>query len=248
MNSLGILAVCFLAILLFSSGAYADSAIGKVVIYTPDSSSGGGGGGGSRVVTIYYPNITNGTVEFVPEQITIPTPVALANDSGRKILFDIGVKINRKQIISGENLTSIINLINLGVPGRVNVTAVYRIIDTAGNTVYQESEIVPVETQFEFLKDFNTNYLEEGEYTLLAEINYEGQKEPARADDAFIVTKTFWQKFGRIILIVLGELLLIGLIIWFAIKDAIYLRIFAKKVHAHVTSPATPKSNKDKKK
>jgi hypothetical protein len=147
-----------------------------------------------------------------------PAPDADKNDVERKILFDIGIKITKNQVYTGENLTSTISLINLGVPGRVNVTASYRIADSAGNTVYQESEIIPVETQLEFLKEFNTHQFEEGIYTLFGEINYEGQKEPAMADDSFTVNTTYLQKYGKNILWIIGSLILIALIIWFAIK------------------------------
>jgi len=33
--------------------------------------------------------------------------------------------------------------------------------------------------------------------------------------------------------VIIGEILLVMLIIWFAIKDRIYLGILAKKVHIH---------------
>ena len=67
----------------------------------------------------------------------------------------------------------------------------------------------------------------------MVEIKYEWQKEPARADDSFIIKKTFVQKFGKIVLVIFGELILVGLVVWFAIKDAIYLKILARKVHIH---------------
>ncbi len=225
--------IAFFVICIVSQGVFADTAIGKVVIYEPSQNEVSGGGGGSRTITIYNLNITNGTVSVVPEQITLPTPKIERNDSERKVLFDIGIRIIKKQVFINENLTSAITLINLGVSGEVNVTIIYRIIDSAGNTVYMEKEIVSVETQTEFLKDFNVLGFSEGEHTLLVEIKYEWQKEPARADDSFIIKKTFVQKFGKIVLVIFGELILVGLVVWFAIKDAIYLKILARKVHIH---------------
>jgi hypothetical protein len=196
------------------------------------TTSGGGSTGIMR-------NVTNESVIATPEQIVLPTPIAERNDSERKILFDIGVKITNKQIIMGDNMTAAISLINLGVSGRVNITATYGIIDSEGNTVYRESEIVSVETQLEFLKDFDISGLDEGTYTLLSEIKYEGQKEPARAEDVFYVKKTAPQKFGMVILLVLGVVLVSLLAIGIVLKKKIYFKMLAEKVHVHF--PSKPK-------
>jgi hypothetical protein len=193
--------------LMLSSTAFADSAVGKVIVPAVQASSGGGSSW--RNVIIYNINITNGSVVATPEQISLPLVKPIINKtSAKQILFDIGVKINKKNLFVNEKLVSTISLINLGVPGKVNVTAIYRIIDSVGNTVYEEREIVSVETQLEFLKEFDISKLDEGTYSLLAEVKYEGQKEPARADDVFYVQKSFMQKFGIIILLVLAVILI----------------------------------------
>jgi len=217
--------------LMLSSTAFADSAVGQVSV--PQVYTDEGGGSSHRNITIYNINITNGSISVSPEQISLPLEKPT---DGRKVLFDISVKINKKEVFVNEKLTSTISLINLGVPGEVEITAYYRIINEKGDVVYEESEIISVETQKEFIKEFDISRLDEGKYTLLSEIKYEEQREPARADDSFIVKKTFVQKFSRIILWIIGGMLLISMIIWFAIKDRIYLRILAKKVHVHFTS------------
>ncbi len=219
--------------LMLSSTAFADSAVGRVNVtgYQPYS---GGGGGIWRSVTIYNINITNGSVSVSPEQISLPLVKPIINETPeRKILFDIGIKINKKEVFVNEKLASTISLINLGVPGKVDVTAYYLIINEKGDVVYEESEIVPVETQLEFLKEFDISKLDEGTYALLSEIKYEGQKEPARAEDVFYVQKTFMQKFGMVILLVLGVILIGLVVIWIILKERVYLEKMAKKVHVY---------------
>jgi hypothetical protein len=243
--------------LMLSSTAFADSAVGRVNVTGFQAPSGGGGGGHSwRNIIIYNINITNGSVVATPEQISLPLVKPIANETaGRKILFDIGVKINKKDVFVNEKLSSTISLINLGVPGKVNVTAIYRIIDSAGNTVYEESEIVPVETQLEFLKEFDISKLDEGTYTLLSEIKYEGQKEPARAADSFSIapSKTTITGFAEFESLVQNNrvLIVIGIIAALVIVAAaiilnktsagawlsnIYTRKLSRKVHIHFPS------------
>ena len=221
--------------LMLSSTAFADSALGQVTV--PEGGRHGGGGV-HRNITIYNINITNGSVSVSPEQISLP----LADETtGRKVLFDIGVKINKKNVFVNEKLVSTISLINLEVPGEVKVVIYYRIVDEKGDIVYEESEMVLVETQKEFIKEFDISKLDEGEYTLLSEIKYEGQKGPARTEDVFYVQKTLMQKFGRTILVIIGGMLLIMMIVWFAIKDRIYLEILARRVHIHFPSKSKNK-------
>jgi len=226
MKTISAISLGFFIMLMLSSSVFAGSAIGQVVI--PED-NGHHGGGSHRNVTIYNINITNGSVFVSPEQISLP----LADETaGRKVLFDIGVKINKKDVFVNEKLTSTISLINLGVPGEVKVVIYYRIIDGKGDVVYEESEMVLVETQKEFIKEFDILKLDEGEYTLFSEIKYEGQKGPARAEDVFYVQKTFMQKFGMTIILALVVLIILT-VICIMFKERIYLKRIAKKVHLH---------------
>jgi hypothetical protein len=211
--------------LMLSSTAFADSALGQVTV--PEG--GHHGGSSHRNITVYNLNITNGSVSVSPEQISLP----LADETtGRKILFDIGVKINKKNVFVNEKLVSTISLINLGVPGEVKAVVYYRIIDEKGDVVYEESEMVLVETQKEFIKEFDVSKLDEGEYTLFSEIKYEEQKEPARAEDVFYVQKTLMQKFGVMIILALVVLIILT-VFCILFKERVYLRSLAKKVHLH---------------
>jgi len=46
---------------------------------------------------------------------------------------------------------------------------------------------VPVETQMQFVKEFDVSQLGAGRYSLTADLQYPGQKEPAQSADVFIV-------------------------------------------------------------
>lgn len=230
MKTISAISLGLFFMLVLSSTAFADSAVGQVSV--PEVQAHGGGGSSYRNITIYNINITNGSVFVSPEQISLP----LADETtGRKILFDIGVKINRKNVFVNEKLTSTISLINLGVPGEVKVVIYYRIIDERGDVVYEESEMVLVETQKEFIKEFDISKLDEGEYTLLSEIKYEGQKEPARAEEVFYVQKTFMQKFGMMIVLALVVLIILTMLC-ILFTERVYLRRLAKKVHLNFNS------------
>jgi hypothetical protein len=108
----------------------------------------------------------------------------------RKTLFDITLELPKKEISPSENLVGSIGLINLGLPGKINVSLVYQIKDSTNQTVYTETEVALVETQTEFIKTFKNLKLTEGPYTLIVNLMYEGQLEPATAEAQFNVIKS----------------------------------------------------------
>ncbi|OGJ21310.1 hypothetical protein A3K73_05655 [Candidatus Pacearchaeota archaeon RBG_13_36_9] len=106
-------------------------------------------------------------------------------------LFDISLQIIKDKIFPNENLSVAMTLINLGIPGKVNANLHYRIVSSSGEMVYEEKEVVPVETQIEFIKTINTYDLEQGNYRLLVDLSYEGQIEPANAQGSFSIGNGF---------------------------------------------------------
>lgn len=103
------------------------------------------------------------------------------------VLFDIDLKIVKNEIFSSETLSAVVSLTNIGRAGEVIVRLNYMIIDSAKGIVYSESERTPVETQLQFIKEFDISRLREGSYKLSAGLSYEGQKEPAQSADVFVV-------------------------------------------------------------
>ena len=178
---------------------------------TPDTRGGGGGGGsyggcstswsctawniclgGKQTRTCSKLNeFCNATSSKPLEQrLCYASSIAKGKSNGtRQVLFDINIKAINKEVLSGKNLNVIVGLINLGVSGRVNASLYYKILDSNNAEVYSESEIVPVETQLEFIKEVDISFLPAGNYKITADMIYKGQKEPAHAEALFTIGK-----------------------------------------------------------
>jgi outer membrane protein assembly factor BamB len=139
-------------------------------------------------------------------------------------LFDVNLGLLNKQVQKNKNLTVVVSLINLGVPGKVNATLYYEIENANKEIKYTETEVVPVETQEEFIKTMDVSTLENGAYTLFIDLKYEGQKEPAQAKTEFTVytNKTLGVLvLEHIILVVIVILLIVGIVSFFLLRPRI---------------------------
>ena len=112
--------------------------------------------------------------------------------TSEKVLLGIGSTITNSQIILGENLSTKISLINLGNKTNLNVTLYYIITDLNNHTILLEKEIVLVESQQEFIKEFILPFqITLGEYNLFIIMNYDGQEKEAVSKSLFeIIPKT----------------------------------------------------------
>jgi len=142
--------------------------------------------------------------------------------SNQDTLFDINLRILKRNLAISEKLSSSVSLINLGIPGKVKTNLTYIISNSDGAEVYREEEIVPVETQIEFIKVMDTSELKEGDYMLYVELKYEGQTEPATAQESFTVGKaSLFNAYSPYLIIVF--ILGLILIIWAVLR--IYKKI-----------------------
>ena len=162
---------------------------------TPSSSGSGGSGGFREIVPIT--NITQ-EIEILE----------------RETLFDINLNIPKKDVFIGDNLMFLVDLTNLGIPGRVNATLYYEIKDRRGLVVYGKTEIVPIETQTEFIKEIDISTFKQGEYSLLIDLKYKGQKEPAQAKEIFNiiekeVVKEFIEERGFLIFVIFISIIIL---------------------------------------
>jgi len=98
----------------------------------------------------------------------------------RKVLFDIYGEL-LSDASKGKDMLVKVGLLNFGEPGLVDAAVRYAIKDSADRVLFQENEIVPVETQIEYLKEFDISRLPAGRYFLVLDLQYEGQVEPAQA-------------------------------------------------------------------
>jgi len=122
---------------------------------------------------------------------TVPVPADREDiilDNSREILFDINVEMLDGEMVTSDEMLLKIGLLNFGLPGLVHVNLSYEIV--SGDDVYYRSvEIVPVETQVEFLRTINVSDIPDGHYTLILDLNYKGQLEPAKAQKDFVIRR-----------------------------------------------------------
>jgi len=109
------------------------------------------------------------------------------NVSAQSALFDINIELLPGSVVTKKDLSMKVTLLNFGKPGLVAANISYMIYNDDGFLVFEEHETVPVETQVEYLKDLSVSKLSNGNYTLLVDLKYLGQKEPAVAAKDFMV-------------------------------------------------------------
>ncbi len=107
--------------------------------------------------------------------------------STKKNLFDISLQVIKDDVKNSKELKLALGLVNIGNIGRVNATLYYEITDSKGHIVYQETEVISVETQTEFIKNINVERFKDGEYSMLVKLEYEGQTEPAITESSFVI-------------------------------------------------------------
>ncbi|MBR9706416.1 right-handed parallel beta-helix repeat-containing protein [Candidatus Pacearchaeota archaeon] len=164
------------------------------------------------------------------------TKVKISKKS-RNTLFDIGLEILDESI--EETLMAKVSLINFGIPGRVLGNITYRAFDSTGSMVYEEKEIVPVETQLEFIKKIDLSFLGNGEYTLFVDLKYNGQKEPANAQAKFRIggggffsLSAGW--FKIILFVLLGLLVVAGIVFVIFYLNKVLKRRKEKRLHGNL--------------
>jgi len=143
------------------------------------------------------------TIISTIEDIIIENVEELIGSKDEKTaLFDIDVELINSRITYRDNneLLTKITLINFGKEGSVDAYLDYTITDSENNIVYEESEVVPVEAQKEFLKVINVSRLTDGKYILLLSLKYEGQNEPAISEKEFVISRDKTLINGAIIL------------------------------------------------
>jgi len=121
----------------------------------------------------------------------------------RNVLFDIKLEVLKSESSLGK-ISSAVSLINVGAPGRVEVLVDYKVKNNVGEIVYEETEKVPVETQIEFIKEIDISDLPDGGYSLVANLRYEGQVEPANAGGGFFIGEgSLMSRFSQSIILII---------------------------------------------
>ncbi len=133
-------------------------------------------------------------------------PEAEIADGTVEALFDINVELTEEEVTSDGELMGKVTLINFGDEGSVDANLYYAILDSEGNVVYEGRETVAVETQKEFIKTFDVSDFASGEYTLVMDLEYAGQSEPAKTERVFSVEGEEDSGYGAIVWIIVAVL------------------------------------------
>ncbi|MEK6817206.1 MAG: hypothetical protein AABX80_00225, partial [Nanoarchaeota archaeon] len=165
------------------------------------------------------PGIYTGKI-IVSNGISEREVLVTINVKTEKSLFDITLTIpeSLKILLTGQNLISKIDLIQMGLKENIDVTLKYVIKDFEGNTYLTESETIAVLDQKSFEKEFFTGELPPGQYVLGTELIHPDGV--AIASTHFVMQEKGF-KFGKdeiLLTALISVLILISLIIFLSIR------------------------------
>ncbi|MEK6969835.1 MAG: hypothetical protein AABW48_05395 [Nanoarchaeota archaeon] len=153
-----------------------------------ESSSSDDGGGHRRNIPVREESTEEKNEEILTE---IPAKEEKPTEArAERALFDLASDLTKSELFFGEKPTAKISLINLGVPGRINVSLYYSISDSENRAILTEQETMEIETRTEFIKFFELpSNSGPGKYKLSVKLTYLGQKEEALSENSFQVIK-----------------------------------------------------------
>ncbi len=142
------------------------------------------------------------------------------NVKTEKSLFDITLTIpeSLKTLLVGQNLISKIDLIQMGLNDKIDVTLKYSVKDFEGQTYLQESETIAVTDQKSFEKEFFTSDLPSGQYVFGTELIHPDGV--AVASTHFVIQEKGFKSGKTEVLLVslIAVLFLVSLIIFLSIR------------------------------
>ena len=169
----------------FRGGVVVDGAFraGRVV------SQGVGGAGGRRAEGFFVPPAEE-PEEEPKEERKKEEKAEPTEEATKEVLFDIIMDLIKSKIFVDEDLNVKITLVNFGVPGKVNVSLYYEILDLENNVILIENETRTVETQIEFIKTFKLPpTVKLGDYKLSAKLIFGDSQEAISQSSFQIVSK-----------------------------------------------------------
>jgi hypothetical protein len=186
---------------------------------TSSSSSGSSGGGGSRSSVSGSSRVRTPSISFsglkTPDGSSVTSGAASSSASTPKFLFDIGLELSDTEVSPGGRLDALINLVNFGDEGDVPIQLTYKVLNGAGTALLESTDSDIVSGQKELVKSVDVSSLPKGKYTLMVDLRYPGQTDPAIAERTFTVgdiTLSSGKSIWWTALPILGLLLLAGLL------------------------------------
>jgi len=156
------------------------------------------------------------------------------NVKTRLLLFDSNIVVLNEdyKVRQGEQLKTLVTLIPMGDPTRLDVTLNFVIKDYANRAYLTRSETLLVNEQVQLRRNFDTGNLPIGDYVVGLELVYPGGVAPSSAH--FIVVE-------RPISTILGRIILFLIILILIISIIIIIILIIRKIKEREQAQQTPK-------
>lgn len=137
------------------------------------------------------------------------------NVKTKLLLFDSNIVVLNKnyEVRQGSNLRTLVTLIPLGDPERLDVTLNFVIKDYANNVYLTSSETLLIEDQVELRRNFDTGALALGDYIIGLELVYPDGVAPSSAHFTVIPPASIFGKIALWLIILILIILIIIIII-----------------------------------
>ena len=140
--------------------------------------------GESKSITVKFsidektvPDVYTGKILIKGDSLKKEVDIVIEVESP-KPLFDIKITVPQqfKTIVPGGSFIAEFTIFNLGKGGRVDVNVELGVKDTSGNIIVSKFELVAVETQISFTREFQLpEYIKDGTYVVFAKVTYDGE-------------------------------------------------------------------------
>jgi cysteine-rich repeat protein len=171
-------------------------------------------GGGSVELNVVFvalsePGVFTGTINIGGQTVLVSL-----NVKTELLLFDSNIVVLNEnyQVAQGEELRTLVTLIPLGDPSRLDVTLNFIIKDFRNQLFLTRSETLLVDSQVQLNRNFDTGALPLGDYVVGLELVYPNGVAPSSAHFK-VVERILPGIFGRIVIFLLMLILLILIII-----------------------------------
>ncbi len=151
------------------------------------------------------PGIYEGELIVESDGVSRNLPIRTIVKKKVKQLIDVNLSIDRKNLVSGEEIGFKVKINNGGGEGSINITLTLSLKDSEGNVIYENRELSAVETSTSLSRGINKE-LNAGEYQL--EVIAEYNNRTVKASDTFEVSKKEYKPFLQ------RELLGLPIFVW----------------------------------
>jgi len=153
----------------------------------------------------------------------------------KRLLFDSNIVVLNEdyKVRQGEQLKTLVTLIPMGDPARLDITLNFVIKNYANRVYLTKSETLLVEEQVQLRRNFDTGNLPLGDYIVGLELVYPGGVAPSSAH--FIVVE-------RAISTILGRIILFLIILILIVAIIIIILLIIRKIKERKQAQQTPKA------